>query len=67
MKSSFHVCNFYSSSSVGEIRRAIAKNEGIVACHIDSDSSEINVVYNEKIVSLDDIIQSVEDAGYTTY
>jgi copper chaperone len=66
MKSVIKVCNMNSPEDVNEIRMAISDNEGIIACHINSEKGEINVVYNDKFIRLDEIIQSIEEAGYVT-
>ena len=65
MKSVIKVCNMSSLEDVNNIRKAIACNEGVVACEINRDKKEISVVYDNYFVELEDIIESIEELGYT--
>lgn len=66
MKSIIKVCNMKSPEAVNNIRKVVSKNEGIMACHINSEKGEINVVYDANFTDLDEIIQSIEEEGYVT-
>jgi copper chaperone CopZ len=50
---------------VNSVRKAIANNEGVVACEVNKEKGEVSVVYDTYFVSLDNIIESIEDLGYT--
>lgn len=65
MKSVLKVCNMKTMVDVSNIRKAISKNQGIIACHISSEKGEVNVVYDDYFISLDDLVECIEDLGYT--
>jgi copper chaperone CopZ len=64
MKSILKICNMNTSDDVNKIRKAIASNEGVVACQINSEKREINVIYDDYFVTNEILIQSLEDLGY---
>ncbi|PRR80905.1 hypothetical protein [Clostridium vincentii] len=39
-------------------------NEGVTACEISLDKKEIQIIYNESSVDLNEMIDSVEDLVY---
>lgn len=65
MKSLIKVNDLNTSSDVKNIREAIASNEGVVACEISVPKKEVSVVYDDFSVKLDQIIESIEEIGYT--
>lgn len=65
MKSVLKVCNMNTLEDVNSVRKAIANNEGVVACEVNKEKGEVSVVYDTYFVSLDNIIESIEDLGYT--
>ena len=65
MKSVLKVCNMHTSDDVNKIRKAISANEGVVACQINKEKKEVSVVYDDYFVTDDNLIQSLEDLGYT--
>ena len=65
MRSVIKVCNMSTSKDVSNINLAISNNQGVVACKINSESKEIEVIYDDYFVSLDDLIESIEEVGYT--
>lgn len=64
MKSLIRVHNLNSSNDVKNIRKVISINEGIIACEISLGKKEVQVVYDNLSISLDDIIESIEMSGY---
>lgn len=64
MKSVLRVSNMNSLKDVNKIRNLISQNEGIVACCIDRKNSAIELLYDEYLLKLDDIIDSIESLGY---
>ena len=65
MKDVLRVFNMNDLEDVNNIRRAISNNEGVVACEISREKGEVNIVYDDYFVSIDKIIESIEDLGYT--
>jgi copper chaperone CopZ len=65
VKDVIRVYNMHSTEDVNNIRRAISSNEGVVACEINTEKGEVNIVYDNYFVTLDKIIESIEDLGYT--
>ena len=64
MNSIIKIQNLNKSSDVSKINSIMSQIEGIIACEISVDRGEIQVVYNEAIVKLEDIIGDIEDIGY---
>ena len=65
MKSVIKVCNMSTSNDISNINVAISNNQGVIACQINSESKEIEIIYDDYFVSLDNLIESIEEAGYT--
>lgn len=65
MKSVIKVGNMRTIQDVGIIRNAIANNEGVLACQVNKEKQEVDVVYDTYFVTLEDLIASLEDMGYT--
>lgn len=65
MKSVIKVGNMRTIQDVGAIRNAIANNEGVLACQVNKEKQEVDVVYDTYFVTLEDLIASLEDMGYT--
>ena len=65
MKSVLKVLEMRTLEDVNKIRQAIAFNEGVVACEVSSEKHEVSVVYDNYFLKLEQLIDSVEDLGYT--
>ncbi|EOR27890.1 MULTISPECIES: heavy-metal-associated domain-containing protein [Clostridium] len=65
MKSVLKIANLNTNKDVINIREAISHNEGVVACEINLDKQEVNVVYDDKSIRVDEIAISIEEAGYS--
>lgn len=65
MKSFLKVPNMKDNKDVAIIREAIAKNIGVIACEILLSKKEVTIFYDEFSITLDDLISSIEDMGYT--
>ncbi|MFL0270068.1 heavy-metal-associated domain-containing protein [Candidatus Clostridium radicumherbarum] len=65
MKSTIKIANLRSLSDINNIREAISNNEGVIACQINKEKSEVNVVYDSHLINEDKLVQSLEDLGYT--
>ena len=59
------VCNMNKTEDVNRIRKAISSNEGVVACQRKTEKGEVSVVFDSYFVNIEQIIQSIEDLGYT--
>ena len=64
MKSVIRISNLQSIEDVSNIRNTISNMEGIIACQVNKDKGEVNVVYDDFFVTEDDIVLSIEDSGY---
>ncbi|MBU5455675.1 heavy-metal-associated domain-containing protein [Caproiciproducens sp. MSJ-32] len=65
MKSFLKVPNMKDNKDVAIIREAIAKNIGVIACEILFSKKEVTIFYDESSITLEDLISSIEDMGYT--
>jgi len=65
MKAVLRISNMYSSADVNNVRKAIANNEGVIACQISKEKQEIDIVYDHFFVTEDELVASLEDSGYT--
>lgn len=65
MKSVIRVCNIYTTEDITNIKIAVSCNNGVIACEINKDKREVSVVYDKFILSLDELIESIENKGYT--
>lgn len=64
MKSSIKISNMKTAQDIKRVKEAIASNEGIVACEINNEKGEVNIIYDDYFIKLDKIIESIEDFGY---
>ncbi|MCY6484783.1 ferredoxin [Clostridium aestuarii] len=65
MKQIIKVPNMRSTKDVSNIRSALSSREGVIACQIKKDNKEIDIVYDNYFIKLDDIYNLLEDMGYT--
>lgn len=65
MKSVIKVYNMNTSKDISNVNVAISNNQGVIACQINGESKEIEIIYDDYFVSLDNLIESIEEAGYT--
>jgi copper chaperone len=65
MKAVLKVCDMVTSKDISKVRSAISDNEGVLACQIRPDIKEVEIVFDNYFISIDDIITSIEDKGYT--
>ena len=64
MKSLIKVCNI-TSDDVNSIREAVSNNEGVIACEVNISKKEVSVVYDDRSLSLDEIINAIEIKGFS--
>lgn len=65
MKSTLKVLSMRTLDDVSIIKNAIANNEGVVACQISKDKGEVEIVFDNQLLMVDKIIESIEELGYT--
>lgn len=64
MKSIIKICDMKSAKDISNIQNAISSNEGVIACEISLEKKEAQIIYNENYLSLESIIESIENLGY---
>lgn len=65
VKSLIKVFNINSNEDISNVREAVSNNEGVIACEVSMARQEISVVYDDRSLTLDDIINSIEMSGYS--
>jgi len=65
MKTTLKICDMVTSKDVTRVKNAISANEGVIACGIHKAKKEVEIVYDNYFISIDDIIESIENSGYT--
>jgi hypothetical protein len=50
---------------VSIVRDTIARNEGVVACQLNKEKGEAEIVYDSSLLELDIIIEDLEELGFT--
>ena len=64
MKSVIKVINMNTSEDISNINLAISNNQGVIACQINSETKEIEIIYDDYFITVDNLIESIEEAGY---
>ena len=64
MKSLFKISSMKTLEDVSNVRNAISNMEGVIACQVNLEKGEVNVVYDDFFIKEDDLISSIEDSGY---
>ncbi|MGL5354786.1 MAG: heavy-metal-associated domain-containing protein [Clostridium sp.] len=67
MKSLIKVFNIKTNEDINNIREAVASNEGVIACEININKQEVSVVYDDRSLNLEEIINSIETKGYSVF
>jgi copper chaperone len=65
MKSTLKICNMKTLHDVSIVRDTIARNEGVVACQLNKEKGEVEIVYDSSLLELDIIIEALEELGFT--
>lgn len=65
MKAVLKVCDMVTSKDINNVRSAISNNEGVLACQIRPENKEVEIVFDNYFINVDEIIASIEDKGYT--
>lgn len=64
MKQKFNVYGMNCSACVNHVDSAVNKLDGVISVNVNLVSSVMNVEYDEKVMSEENIIKAVKDAGY---
>ena len=64
MKALVRIYNLTTHDDIINIRNVVSNYEGILACEINLNKKEVNIVYDSLSVSMDEIMNSIENAGY---
>lgn len=64
MKSLVRIYNLTTYNDIVNIKNVVSNYEGILACEINLNKKEVSIVYDSLSVSIDEIIISIENAGY---
>ena len=64
MKALFRIYNLTTHNDINNIRNVVSNYEGILACEINLNRKEVNIVYDSLSVAIYEIIASIENAGY---
>ena len=64
MKALLRIYNLTTHDDIINIRNVVSNYEGILACEININKKEVNIVYDSLSVSIDKIMTSIENAGY---
>jgi Heavy-metal-associated domain. len=65
MKSILKLSKINGYNDVVSLREAVADNEGVIACQVSLEKNEISIVYDDYFLNEEDLIQSIEEAGFT--
>ena len=64
MKALVRIYNLTTHDDIINIRNVVSNYEGILACEINLNKKEVNILYDSLSVSIDEIITSIENVGY---
>lgn len=64
MKSILKIKTLKTSKDVIEVKESIATKLGVIACEVNINKQEANILYDDLVVSLDNLIEAVEEIGH---
>lgn len=64
MRSILEICGMNTMQDVTNIRNVISNQEGIIACEINRARKEVQIFYDDYFITINEIIQPIEDLGY---
>lgn len=65
MRSVIKVFELKNTSDVAKIKKAISNKTGILAIQINIKKMEVDVVYDDYFLKIEDIMNCIEDLGYS--
>lgn len=64
MKEVLNISNLNTNDDVLAVKENIANNEGIIACEVNLTKKEVSLVFDEQVVTIENIVSSLEKLGY---
>lgn len=64
MKSVLKIYNIESQNDINIIKNSIAQKNGVIAIQISLAKKELTLIYNNSFLSIEEVIDSIEDLGY---
>ncbi|SMC27274.1 Copper chaperone CopZ [Clostridium acidisoli DSM 12555] len=64
MKSTLKICNMKTLRDVSIVRNSIARNEGVVACQLNREKGEVEIVYDNYLLDINIVIEDLEELGF---
>lgn len=64
MKSIIKIYDIKNTKDLSNIQNAIASNDGVIACEVSLGKKEVQIIYNENYVKIEEIIDSIENLGF---
>ncbi len=64
MKETLKVEGMTCSCCVGKVEKSVKQLDGISSVEINSDNEEVQVIYNEDSITLDEIKEKIDAVGY---
>lgn len=65
MKAVFKVAGLKTCKDVTRVKNAIANNEGIIACQINKNTCQVEVIYDNYFITEEKLMSDIENLGYT--
>lgn len=65
MKAVLKVAGIKNSTDVRKVQGAISSCQGVVASEVSLDKKEVTIIYNDNYINLENIIDMIENYGYT--
>ena len=59
MKSIIKIYDIKNTKDLSNIQNAIASNDGVIACEVSLGKKEVQIIYNENYVKIEEIIDSI--------
>lgn len=59
------ISNLKSQADITNIRTALSQEEGVLACHIKRERGEVDIVFDDYFIKLQEIQDLLEELGYT--
>lgn len=67
MKAVIKVSDMKKLEDVVKVRQAISSNLGVLACQINQEKGEAEIVFDDSLSKIDEIIDSIENNGYIVF
>lgn len=65
MKTTLKICNMRTLEDISKVRMAISKNEGVVACQLNREKGEAQIVYDAYMLDIEVVIEKIEELGFS--